>query len=165
MNTLETQRLLLRRPMLNDLEDLKSLYADPKVGLALDDGRKTSSESLRDMLKTQTKEFLQDGVGLLCVINPERGQVIGQCGIRRQTIEGESRLVIQTAIDGSSRLQGMATEATKAVYAYAKKELSDETLIAWIDEQDTGSMKLAAKLGLTRNNEVESRGRTLAMYM
>ncbi|MCZ6835140.1 MAG: GNAT family N-acetyltransferase [Planctomycetota bacterium] len=164
MKILETRRLLLRHSMLNDLEDLKTLYADPGVGLALASGDSTPKESLRAMLMAHTEEFRREGIGLLSVVNPELGQVVGQCGLRRQTIDGNTSLVLQCAINASARRDGLGAEACAAVIHYASEELPSESMIALVDEKNVGALKLATKLGLVRTGEVDRGGRTLAIF-
>ena len=53
MIVLETERLLLRRPLLNDLESMVALAADPMAMKNHSSGGPTPPEALREELKAE----------------------------------------------------------------------------------------------------------------
>ena len=89
------------------------------------------------------------GIGLCSVVLNETGEVIGWCGL--QPIGDEDtplgRIELGYLIDAAYRGKGYATEACRAILAYAFETLELDQVYARIDRNNEVSMRLAKRLG------------------
>ena len=89
---LETKRLILRELDLDDFHDLTTILQDEKAMYAYEHA--FSDEEVREWLERQIRRYGEYGMGLLAVIEKDSGEFIGQCGITKQEVDGESVLEI-----------------------------------------------------------------------
>ena len=75
------------------------------------------------------------------------GKVIGQSNISIQSKE-HSRAEIGWVVHPDYVGQGYATEATRALITYAFNTLKFHRLVAYIDQRNEASVKLAERLGM-----------------
>lgn len=161
----ETQRLLIRESVLEDLSAFLSMYEEEK-----------DNPDVKPFLGEPEKElgtYIQNcygiyGYGLWSVVKKEDGQVIGRIGFepapaRNSEMPGTSEMPETSEMPGTSetcpapylgylirkayRRQGYAREAARAVLSYGKKELGFETVALVTSQSNGGSRKLADQLG------------------
>jgi ribosomal-protein-alanine N-acetyltransferase len=77
--------------------------------------------------------------GIWALVRKSDGRIVGKCGIDRQFCYH---------IYPDFRRQGYAEEASRAVFAYAKRELGMTELTGLIRADNTASRRLAEKLGM-----------------
>lgn len=155
---LETKRLILRRLVMDDLDELAALYRDPQV-------RKYFPEGEHGVLTYQeTKEELQwflnghprhPELGLWATIHKETGKFIGRCGLLPWTIEGQEEVEVAYLLDKTFWGQGLATEAAQGIARYAFEQLNLSRLICLIDPDNQASRKVAQKIGMTLEKQVD----------
>ncbi len=159
MNILETERLLLRRMIPEDLDALYALYRDPEMrqyfppeGVSPD----------RTLTYEETKEELEwflsghprrPELGLWATIHKETGEFIGRCGLLPWTIDGQDEVEIAYMIAKKYWHQGLGTEAARGIRDYAFERLGLTRLICLIDSANTGSIKVATGVGMTFEKE------------
>ena len=84
---LETERLCLRELKPDDFPALYAVLADSDImqhyPYAFDEAR------VRGWIERNIKRYRKDGFGLWAVILKETGEMIGDCGLTLQSIEGE----------------------------------------------------------------------------
>jgi len=155
MNILETQRLLLRHPVMEDLDNLFSFYSDPDVVKYIPDAPRTYEETKEEL------EWFMNGhpkfpeLGLWTTVYKETGQFIGRCGLLPWTIDGQHEVEVAFALSKEYWGKGLATEAARALVEYGFEHLHLSRLICLIDHGNQGSIRVATKIGMTFEREAE----------
>ena len=171
---LGTERLLLRPLSPDDVDALAAFYADPEVmrymgGRAL--GRKESEESITRMIRW----FEADGFGQLAVVRKQDGELLGRCGILiwetapwKPTAKTEAQIPTETeigyALGRKHWGRGYATEAATAVRDYAYGKLGEGRLIALIQGGNDASKRVAEKLGMAYERDVQLKFARVGLY-
>ena len=149
---IETKRLILRKMTIDDLDDLFLIFSDPKVmesfgGVLLD--RTKMEKWIRRNLDHQDRY----GYGLFSVILKESGELVGDCGLEHMEVDGMPEVEIGYDFLSSYWGRGLATEAASAVRDYAFEQLGLTRLISLIRTHNKASMRVAEKMGMTREKE------------
>ena len=149
---LRTQRLRLREMTEEDLPALAKIMQDP---VAMEAYEKTySDQQILEWIGRNVRRYRQDGCGLWAAELLESGQVIGQCGLARQTIDGfsfwETGYLFQRAFWGC----GYATEAARACRDYAFSQLGASAVYSIVKPSNLASQKVARRCGMTPEREV-----------
>lgn len=146
---IETERLLLRPLTMDDLDALYALYSDPEVRRFFPDGVRSYEETREELAWIIEVYYGRYGYGLWATIHRPSGAFIGRCGLLPWTIAGRQEVEVAYLIDKAYWGQGLATEAARAIVAYAFAALPVERLICVIDPANTASQRVARKLGMT----------------
>ena len=155
MNILETQRLLLRHPVMEDLDDLFAFYSDPDVVQYIPDAPRNYEETRKEL------EWFINGhpkfpeLGLWTTIYKETGQFVGRCGLLPWNIDGQHEVEIAFAFSRVHWGQGLATEAARAIAQYGFEHLHLSRLICLIDHENRGSIRVATRIGMTFEKEAK----------
>lgn len=150
---LETPRLLLRRFILSDLDDLFSFYSDPDVIKYIPDAPRTYEETREEL------EWFMEGhpkfpeLGLWATLYRETGQFIGRCGLLPWSIDGQKEVEVAFAFSKAHWGQGMGTEVAQALVRYGFERLQLSRLICLIDRENQGSINVATKIGMSFEKE------------
>jgi len=141
---IETDRLLLRKPRLEDAPDLAVAYADPEVVRYIGDG------------STATLERREDG------------RVVGRAGFLRWDPEtwevGGTETELGWLLAREHWGQGYATEAALALRDWAFEERGLTRLISLIQHENLRSIRVAERLGERYERDVEVRGKPSRLY-
>lgn len=146
---LETPRLLLRRFVLTDLDDLFSFYSDPQVVKYIPDAPRTYEETKEEL------EWFMNGhpkfpeLGLWATIDKGTGGFIGRCGLIPWTIDEQHEVEVAFALSKAYWGQGLATEVAQALVHYGFEHLGLSRLICVIDHGNQASIRVATKIGMT----------------
>lgn len=157
MLTLETSRLLLRPMTAKDVPALLAIFSDPKVMAAFDHqpfGQAEMERWTQRNLEHQT----QYGYGLFSVILQSTGQLIGDCGLEVMEVEGLQAAELGYDFRSDCWNQGYATEAAVAVRDYAFEALKLPCLISLIRQSNGASRRVAEKVGMWLEKELERYG-------
>ncbi len=153
MIILETNHLVLRHFIPDDLEPLFALYRDPEMRRYFPDGTETLEETKEEM------EWYFNGhpdhceLGLWATALKENSQFIGRCGLLPWTIDGQDEVEIAYMIDKRFWGQGLGTEAAQGIRDYAFENLGLTRLICLIDEGNLASIRVAEKTGMAFEKE------------
>ena len=153
MMILETKRLLLRRFVTNDLDDLFKFYSDPDVIRYIPDAPRSYEETREELEWHRNGHPKFSELGLWATIYKETGQFIGRCGLLPWTIDGQHEVEVAFAFAKAYWGQGLATEAAQALVHYGFEHLGLSRLICLIDHDNEGSIKVATKIGMTFEKE------------
>ncbi len=115
------------------------------------------------MLKSQER-YQTDGFGLFAVVLKLNGEVIGNCGVVRQDIEGESLLEVGYHFRRDYWGHGYATEAARACMEYAFRRLDAAKVVSLILHQNLPSRRVAERNGMTVEREAIFHGLPHLMY-
>jgi RimJ/RimL family protein N-acetyltransferase len=147
----ETERLKIRRFYRADLDSLWVIMKKPEVMYAWESGFKKSET--RKWLNHQFTRYHKDGYGYFAVTLKESGKLIGQAGLMKSEVNGETVVEIGYIFDDAVWGQGYAVEASRACVGLAFNQFGFNELYASIRPENTASVMLAEKLGMRKIGE------------
>jgi RimJ/RimL family protein N-acetyltransferase len=162
---LETERLLLRRPELDDLGGYTEIYGDPEVVRYLG-GKTLAPDEVPQAIERLQRHWDRHGVGLFSVVRKDDERVIGRVGYllwdderwlnaMHEELDGELEYEIGWTIARAFWNQGYATEAAIACRDHAFGELGRDRVISLIAPENLASIRVAEKLGESYERDVE----------
>src|SRR4029453_1566971 len=95
---LETKRLILRRQVREDLDDLWTLYCDPEITKYIPDAPLSFEETKEELEWFMNGHPKNPELGLWATILKENGKFIGRCGLLPWTIEGQKEVEVAYTI-------------------------------------------------------------------
>ena len=146
---IETERLVLRRFVPDDIEWLAPMLADPET-LEHWPQTLTRAEAVR-WIDGNLERYAADGYGLWVI--EHEGQPVGDCGIVLREVEGEPEVEVGYHLARRFWGNGYATEAAAASIERAR-ELGIDRVIALILPANVRSQAVAGRVGLTPGREV-----------
>ena len=151
-NVLETERLMLRHLTANDVEAMFAVIGDPET-MKFYPQTFTREDAARWVTRSQER-YRSDGYGLFAVILKSSGEVIGNCGLMRQEVEGESMLEVGYHFRRDHWGHGYATEAARACMTYAFHNLAARKVVSLIVAENLPSRRVAERNGMTVERQV-----------
>ena len=143
---LETARLVLRPPRLDDLDGWAAFQADEESTLWLG-GPKSRSESWRGLMQVAGSWSLL-GFGMFSVLERDTGRWVGRVGpLHPEDWPGDE---VGWGIAREAWGRGYATEAAAAAMEWAFDTLGWTEIIHCIDDGNTASERVAEHLGSRR---------------
>jgi ribosomal-protein-alanine N-acetyltransferase len=152
---LETERLILRRLVMDDLNDLFTLYRDPEIRRYFPEGVLTLEETQEEIEWHTNGHPEHPELGLWATVLKDNNQFIGRCGLLPWLIDGQLEVEIAYLLDKAYWKQGLATEAARAILQYGFGQLQLSRLICLIDPANVASQKVAERIGLTLERKVD----------
>jgi len=154
MVILQTPRIVLRHLEPQDLDALFALYRDPAIRQYFPDGTRTHEET-----KQELEWFLHGHpgfpqLGLWATVECASGAFLGRCGLLPWEIEGKHEVELAFLIDKNRWGEGFATEAASAIVSYARTDLNLERLICLITPGNAASVRVAEKVGMSYEREL-----------
>jgi len=164
MNILETDRLILRHLLPNDLDCLFALYSDPDVRKYFPEGTLTYAETKEELEWFLNGHPAHPQLGLWATIHKATNQFIGRCGLLPWTIEGRQEVEVAYLIDKAYWGQGLGTEAAQAIVQYGFEQLHLSRLICLIDPANQASVNVAKKIGMAFEKASEDEKGPFLLY-
>ena len=159
---METPRLILREFILEDTDALSRILSDPETmrhyPAALD------RAGVQAWIERNRSRYERDGHGLWAMILKGSGELIGDCGITMQEVEGVSYREIGYHVRRDLWGQGLAAEAARACRDYGFFRLRADQLISIIRPDNVASRRVAEKNGMTLWKQCEYRGLPHCIY-
>jgi len=149
---IETKRLILRKMIMDDLDDLLLIFTDPKV-MASFGGVLFDREKMEKWVKRNLDHQDRYGYGLFSVILKEKDELVGDCGLEHTEVDGSPEVELGYDFRSAYWNRGLATEAAMAVRDYAFEKLGLSRLISLIRTHNKASMRVADKIGMVREKE------------
>lgn len=153
MIILETERLLLRHFVREDLDALYALYRDPQIRRYFPEGTLTYQETREELEWYLHGHPQRPELGLWATVLKASGQFIGRCGLLPWTIDGQPEIEVAYLIDKAYWGQGLGSEAARAVRDYGFQQLGLSRLICLIDQDNLASIRVAEKIGMAFEKE------------
>ena len=150
---LETKRLLLRRLLPTDFDDLVVLYSDPEVRRYFPEGTLTREETQEELEWFLNGHPKHPELGLWATIHKQTGRFIGRCGLLPWTIDGQYEVEVAYMIAKEFWRQGLGTEAAQGILDYGFDTLGLSRLICLIDHDNIASQKVATHIGMAFEKE------------
>lgn len=162
---LETKRLSTRFLTNEDVliwtdffKDEEAIELFPTFGLTSNEAR------AKHWIDRQLTRYNEKSFGLQALIDKKTNEFIGQCGIIKQEVDGESEIEVGYHIFKKYWGQGYATEAAKLFIEYAFKNNMAESVISIIDIRNIRSQKVADKNGLIREKQTKWKDLDVFIY-
>jgi RimJ/RimL family protein N-acetyltransferase len=162
---IETERLLLRKPRLEDVDDYEAPYADPEVMRYLGDGSTATRERIEAGIPRWLAHWEANGIGLCSMESRATGRVVGRTGF---LVWDTGDWTVSTFAEAGGRADveigwmvarehwghGYATEAALALRDWSVAEHGLTRLISLIRPGNDRSVRVAEKLGESFEREV-----------
>jgi ribosomal-protein-alanine N-acetyltransferase len=148
MQILETDRLVLRRLLPEDLDRLFALYSDPDVRRYFPEGTLSYQDTKEELEWFLNGHPVHPELGLWATIHKATGAFIGRCGLLPWTIDGRTEVEVAYLLDKAYWGQGLGTEAAQAILDYGFRQLRLSRLICLIDQDNRASINVATKIGM-----------------
>jgi len=155
MKILETDRLILRHLVPEDLDRLFALYRDPDIRRYFPDGTLTYEETKEELEWFLNGHPKHPELGLWATIHKGTDQLIGRCGLLPWTIEGQYEVEVAYMIAKEYWGQGLGSEAAAAILQYGFGKLGLSRLICMIDPANRASRRVAEKIGMSLEKELD----------
>lgn len=155
---LETNRLILRHLVMDDLDELYALYRDPEITRYIPDAPRSREEAQEELEWHMHGHPRHPELGLWATIHKESGKFIGRCGLLPWEIDSQQEVEVAYTIARAYWRQGLGSEAAQAILQYGFEKLNLSRLICLVDEENIASQKVAEKMGM--RFEKESRDET-----
>jgi ribosomal-protein-alanine N-acetyltransferase len=153
---LETTRLALREFVPEDADALALVISDPETMQYYP--APYDRTGVDQWIDRNRQRYVHDSVGLWAMVLKASGEMIGDCGIIRQEIEGEFLYEIGYHLRRDLWGQGLATEAATACRDWGFAHLGVNRLISLIRPENVPSQRVAERNGMTIWKEIEWRG-------
>jgi len=169
MSTLTTARLTLAPFRDEHLPGLHAMNADPAVMRYLS-GRAETLEETKAMVERVKLRWQTVGHSWWSFIDTHSGAVIGAGAIQHLRREATAEPDLGCPLEIGWRLrqdhwgQGLATEAARAMAAFAFEQLQAPTLLAVCDPDNLASAAVMQRLGMQDCGLQRWYGRTLSTY-
>jgi [ribosomal protein S5]-alanine N-acetyltransferase len=152
MRVLETQRLVLREFQHEDLDALATILCDRETmryyPVSFDHA------AVADWIQRNRTRYANDGHGLWAMILKCTCELIGDCGLVRQSVDAVDEIEIGYHVRRDLWNQGYASEAARACRDYGFANLKVDRLISLIRPENLASRRVAEKNGMTIWKEV-----------
>jgi RimJ/RimL family protein N-acetyltransferase len=159
---LDTERLHLRAPCLDDLDGYARMYADPDVMRFLEDGVPLDRAAAFRSIAVHLGHWQLRGYGQWALHERATGSFVGRAGLWQP--EGWPGLEVGWTLARESWGRGYATEAGRAAITYAFDVLGADEVISLIRPENTGSIKVAERLGETYDRSIQLLGSEASVY-
>ncbi len=145
---LETERLILKAPTLEEIDDLYLLQSDKEVMKYIGTGARTK-EKVIDATESAIKHYQDHGFSLGLLYEKETGLLVGQAGlIYLEYNDKQPDIEIGYRLHKRYWGMGYATEVTKALIVWGFNHLSVNYLIAVINPENLKSKRVLEKSGM-----------------
>lgn len=148
---LETKRLILRAPKIEDFDAFAEMLTPPRGKYY---GNTQTREEAWGEFMQLTGTWLLRGYGAWVATHRDSAEVVGFFQIGAEPGDWEPELGWLVSQDAEGK--GYATEAAKAVRSHAFGTLGLASLVSYVDFENKRSVRVAERLGATRDAEAEA---------
>ena len=175
--SIETERLLLRRITREDLPFYARIHADPDVARYLAHGKPRTLEESTTWLNVVLEGYRTLQMGQIAITRKSDGALLGRCGVSHleTPVEPEAdgtfvgyyypsrapagvkhiaQAELGYTLDRNAWGNGFAREAVRAMWGYLREKRPDLRLVSLIHPDNTRSRRVASTFGLTRVDRV-----------
>jgi ribosomal-protein-alanine N-acetyltransferase len=152
MPVLQTQRLSLRELAPEDVDALAKVLSDAETMRYYP--APFDRAGVADWIQRNLARYANDGYGLWAMVLNSTGELIGDCGLVRQRVDGVDEIEIGYHTRRDLWGRGYATEAARACREYGFANLTVDSLISLIRPENLPSRRVAEKIGMTIWKEV-----------
>jgi RimJ/RimL family protein N-acetyltransferase len=165
---IETSRLVLRRPLPEDVHPLAKINADPEVMKYIGDGQVRTFEQTAEGILRAIREWDERGYGMFSVDRGDTGEFIGWVALTVPTSLPEVLPAIEIGwrLDRRYWGQGFATEAARDALRFGFESCGFDAIISIRHVDNDASRRVMEKLGLHFDfqTKVPSHGQPVAVH-
>ncbi len=143
---LETDRLFLREMNMDDFDALYKVLADREIMQHYP--YDFDEERVKSWIERNMNRYQENGFGLWAVCLKDTREMIGDCGLTLQNIEGKMLPEIGYHIRADHQRKGYAKEAASAVRDWAFVNTDYPALYSYCKYTNVGSYKTAESIGM-----------------
>ena len=143
---LETKRLLLREMSPDDFQAMFQVLGDPQTMWHYP--YTPDGQHVRDWIERNMNRYMKDGFGLWAVCLKETGELIGDCGLTLQNINGEILPEIGYHIRRDCHRKGYASEAARGVRDWVFQNTDYQAVYSYCRYTNLPSIKTAESIGM-----------------
>ncbi len=162
MIILETERLYLRQFQETDVLPLHTIFSDAETMEYYP--APFTYEQTQTWIKRNQERYLNDGFGLWAICLKETNELIGDCGLVKQDLDGDIEVEIGYHVSKTYWRKGYASEAAKECKEYGFNHLKLKKLISIIDPRNVPSIRVAEKIGFTKERNFFIFGKNHDIY-
>ena len=159
----QTPRLSLRELSLDDIPALHAIYQNPDICQYIP-SMGSFDEELEKHAAYMKHIYPFYGYGLWGVFTKNENHLIGRAGLQNQTIDEQDELELSYLIARDYQNKGYATEICRKIIDFAIDELDTSRLVAVIAKGNDASCKVAEKLGMHYEKDVDYQGFDCYLY-
>lgn len=148
---IETERLLLREMTKNDFDALYKVLGDSNIMQHYP--YRFDKIRVKNWIERNMERYRTLGFGLWAVCLKETGEMIGDCGLTMQRINGQIKPEIGYHIRGDKQRKGYAKEAAIAVRDWAFNNTPFNMIYSYMKYTNEPSCKTAISYGCTQVDE------------
>ncbi|MCQ2249380.1 MAG: GNAT family N-acetyltransferase [Treponema sp.] len=148
---IETERLILRNYTMEDFDALHEIVSDAETMQHYPSP--FDEEKTRGWIKWNLENYEKYGFGLWAVVLKETGELIGDCGITIQDIDGELLPEIGYHIHKKYWRRGFAKEAARAVRDWVFTNTEYNEIYSYMKYTNVGSYSTAIANGMRKVKE------------
>jgi RimJ/RimL family protein N-acetyltransferase len=163
MQILETSRLTLRYITSRDADALMPILGDAEV-MQFSIIGVHSKKQIKQFIEQRLISYMEYGFGLYAVVHKQNQELIGYCGFFIQSIEQQKEVEVGYRLARKYWGQGLATESAKAVVEYGQQRFNFQSFVCLIETENSRSIRVANKLGMTLEKKIIYHGLDVAMY-
>lgn len=175
---IESERLILRRIELADLEFFTEVHADPEVARYLSHGKPRSAQESLAWVQSVLRTYEDFELGQLAVLRKSDGVLIGRCGLSDLAVEAkageaavprgwyqrddapaDAQIVFERELGytfhRSNWGQGYASEAARCVFDYARDVLRLPRVVSLIHPENSRSIRVIQRFQVRHEDVVE----------
>ena len=145
---LQTEQLILRHLVMDDLDELFSLYQDPEIRRYFPNGVKNLDDTKEELEWYLNGHPEHPKLGLWATVHKETGKFIGRCGLLPWEIDNMPEVEIAYLLDKTYWHQGLATEAALGIMKYGFENLNLSRLICLMHPENLASQRVAERIGM-----------------
>jgi RimJ/RimL family protein N-acetyltransferase len=162
VKVLETSRLILREFRPEDVDALSLTLSDPETMRFYP--APFDRAGVENWIFHNLVRYKEHGHGLWAMLLKSSGELIGDCGLTVQPVDGTDEVEIGYHVRRDLWGQGLATEAARACRDFGFARLPVERLISLIRPENLPSCRVAEKNGMTVWKEVTFRNLPHLVY-
>jgi len=144
---LETPRLVLRDFVPGDADALARVISDPVTMRYYPSP--FDRTGVEEWIMRNRRRYAADGHGLWAMDLKATGEMIGDCGITLQEVDGEDLPEVGYHLRRDLWGKGLATEAARACRDYGFTQMKADFLISLIRPENVPSSRVAERNGMT----------------
>lgn len=153
---IQTDRLILRKPCLDDIENVFSIHSNPETNHHNPGGPMKDLDVARERVVEWIDDWTKYGIGYWSVIEQLHEKVIGISGVRMMEWSGRTILNLYYRYDPEAWGKGYATEAAKEALKAVQSSQSELPVVARTRPTNTSAMRVAERIGLQRRPDLDT---------
>lgn len=148
----ETERLLLRQVMPEDLDESARIFGDARVTKYLGLRGETQSKGETEViLRSITAHWARHGFGRWAAVHKRDGRLIGYCGLRAFGENAELVYLLDHPYWG----RGLATEMARACLTFGFEERAFDFIVSMARPGNAASRRVMEKVGMEYRQTVQ----------